>query len=212
MAFSAVDFLGARLNGSYTVVLDESDPATTTLREAPEALETTERDGVTCVVVEEDGTVRQVPIDQYEPLQRATASEGTVDYLGDRTELSVDETGVTLSCVALRTETVDLGHTRNVTLNGQRFFVYLEGTSVLLTTDAADNRQRVARADRYHERENGLWGVAVLGDFVAVTLTTLASLPRRDVRAAASRRSPAVDRRDGVECTRSRGLSWSTAT
>jgi hypothetical protein len=189
VAFDEVDFLGARLNGSYTVVVpDEADPTTATLRAVPEDVETGERGNVTFVVIErEDGTIRQVPIGQYEPLQRVTLSEGTVDYLGNRTAVSIDDEGVTLSWTAPRTETVDLEHTRNVTLDGQRFFVYYEGgagdgeVSALLTTDTSGYRQRVAEADRYHGRENGLWGITILGGSASVLLTALAFLPRKDV-------------------------------
>ncbi len=183
-------FQGARLNGTYSVLVPNgSDPGEATLRAMPEDLNYTERDGVTFVEFErEDGSIEQVPIDQYDPLQRETVTEGTVSYLGNETTVSVTQNGVTLSWTAPRTQTVDLAQKQNATLNGQRFFTFFpEATpddadpEVTLTSDASDYREQVAQAERYHERTNGLWGITLLGGFAAVLLVALAFLPRKDV-------------------------------
>ncbi len=182
--FSGLDFAGARLNGTYDVLVpNESDPTTATLRAAPENLTTREVDGVTYVETEgDDGSLELVPIAQYEPLQRVTVEEGTLDYRGNATTVNVTESGVTLTWTAPREETVELGQTQNATLNGREYFAYFRsGEVVTLTTDVSSYRQSVAANDRYHERENGLWGITIVGGFAAVLLSALAFLPRKDV-------------------------------
>jgi len=183
-------FQGARLNGTYSVLVPNvSEPTEATLRAMPDNLATTERDGVTYVEIEqEDGSVRQVPIDQYDDLQRVTVTEGTVDDRGNETTVEVTADGVTLSWTAPRTETVDLAQTQNVTLGGQRYFTFFPSDDpdaaspeVLLTTDAADYRDQLAQAQRHHERTNGLWGIALVSVVAAVLLVVLAFLPRKDV-------------------------------
>lgn len=181
---------GARLNGTYSVIVpNESDPGEATLRAMPDDLGYEERDGVTYVVEERaNGSIEQTPIDQYDALQRETVTEGTVDYLGNQTRVSVTEEGVTLSWTAPRTETVDLAQEQNATLNDQRFFTFFPqaepddtNPEVLLTSDTSDYRERVAEAERHHERTNGLWGITLVSGFAAVLLVGLAFLPRKDV-------------------------------
>lgn len=181
---------GARLNGTYAVLVPNvSDPTEATLRAMPETLDYEERDGVTYVVEErDDGSIEQTPIDQYDDLQRETVTEGAVDYRGNDTRLAITDEGVTLSWTASRTQTVDLAQEQNVTLNDQRFFSFFPhaepddaNPEVLLTTDATDYRDRVAQAERYHERTNGLWGVTIVSVVAAVLLVALAFLPRKDV-------------------------------
>ena len=183
-------FQGARLNGTYAVIVPNvSEPSEATLRAMPEDLTYEERDGVTYVeITEDDGSIRSIPIDQYDALQRATVTEGTVSYLGNETRVSVTDEGVTLSWTAPRTETVDLAHEQNATLNGQRMFTFFphaepddSNPEVLLTSDASDYRDRVAQSERYHERTNGLWGITLVSVVAAVLLVGLAFLPRKDV-------------------------------
>lgn len=185
VAFAAVDFLGTRLNGSYTVLVPNvtGDPTEATLREAPEDLETREIDGVTYVETRAaNGSLQLTPIDQYEPLQRVTVTEGSVDYLGNETEVTVTNESVRLAWTAPRSETVDLAQAQNTTLNGQRLFVYFpSGDRVYLTQDTSSYRESVQANDRYNERRNGLWGITLLGGVTAVLLTALAFLPRKDV-------------------------------
>lgn len=183
--FSEVEFLDARLNGSYTVIVPNvsGDPTEATLREAPEDLSTREIDGVTYVESRApNGSLQLTPIDQYEPLQRVTVSEGTVDYLGNQTEVTVTNESVVLDWTAPRGQTVDLSQAQNTTLNGQQFFAYFpSGDRVYLTQDTSSYRASVQASDRYNERRNGLWGITLLGGFTAVLLTALAFLPRKDV-------------------------------
>lgn len=183
--FSGLEFLGQRLNGSYTVVVPNvTDPTNATLRAVPENRSTREIDGVTYVETRnEDGSLELVPIDQYEELQRVTVEEGTVDYRGNSTEVSITSEGVTLTWTAPKTQTVDLGQAQNVTLNGRQFFAYFpspSGETVYLTSDPSSYFESVERADRYNERRNGLWGITILGLVAATLLTALAFLPRKD--------------------------------
>jgi hypothetical protein len=183
--FSGVDAFGARLNGSYTVVVaNVSDPTEATLRAVPpENVTTREIDGVTYVETrDEDGTLQQTPIDQYDPLQRVSVTEGSLDYLGNRTDVAITNETVTLSWTAPGSVEVELSQAANVTLNEQRFFTYFASDEeVRLTRDASGYRASVAQRDRFNERRNGLWGITLLGGTAAVLLTALAFLPRKDI-------------------------------
>lgn len=173
-------------NTTYDVVLpNESDPTTATLREQPgDDLETVERDGETFVIVEDDeGNEELVHIDEYEPLDRIELAEDEpFEYRGNSSDVTVTSESLTIAWTAPRTNTVELNNEANVTLNGQRYFVFIpDESTVQFTTNYGDYAEDLERKETFEERMNGFWGVTILSGLAAILLTGLAYLPRKEM-------------------------------
>lgn len=159
-------------------------PTEFTLRErVPAGTELVNRSGRLFVVLDGEGAREElVPIEEYAPLERhRVAGADEVTYRGNASTLTITNGSVEFAWTAPATRTVSLSQANNVTLNGQTYLAYFpDEETVQLTDDFAGYRQQVARADRYHERTNGLWGVTIASSLAAFLLLSVAFLPRRD--------------------------------
>jgi hypothetical protein len=135
-------------------------------------------------VVRESGDNRSLtPANEYFPEPTSTRySEGdTLRYRGNATTVaSVTGDGATLAWTAPRTNTVDVGNTANVTLNGQRYLAYFPDNSTLvLESDYGVYARQTAEMDTYHQHTNGLWGVSIVSFATAILLLGMAYMPSR---------------------------------
>jgi hypothetical protein len=175
---------------NYTVVVpNQTDPVEFELREVQTVdRPTVEENGTTYVIVEEDGERTLVERDEY-------LDDPTVYRFreGDRIErpdndnetrvASVTNASVTLEWFAPRTNELGFSEGENTTLGDTPYLAHFEqrgGEAVLeLTTDYQDYRSDVDARQAFHQRMNGLWGVAILSGLAAALLTMLAFLPSR---------------------------------
>jgi len=139
--------------------------------------------GTEYVVSESNGSRTLTPTSEYFPTPASTQySEGdTVQYQGNATTVDeVTSSGATLAWTAPRTNTVELGHQGNVTLNGQQFFAYYtDDTTVVLESDYGVYEEQTEEIDTYHQHTNGLWGVSIVSFVTAIMLLGMAYMPSR---------------------------------
>jgi len=177
---------------NYTVVVpNQSDPTEFELREVQTVdRPTVEDNGTTYVVVEEDGERRLVERSEYLGEQTVHRfSEGDEMALPDNdnatTVASVTNQTVTVEWTAPRTNEVSFEEGGNTTLgeDDTQYLAHFEqqgGEPVLqLTTDSEDYRSDVEAQEEFHERTNGLWGIAILASLAAALLVMLAFMPSR---------------------------------
>lgn len=173
---------------NYTVVIpSSSDPTEFELREVQTVdRPTVEQNGTTYVVVEEDGEKRLVPRDEYlsEPRTYRFAEGDQFPYENETTTVAaVENESVTLEWFAPRTNELEFEEGVNTSIAGTNYlahFVQDGGQNVLqLTTDYEDYHSDVEAQEFFHERMNGLWGVAILSALAAALLIMLAYLPSR---------------------------------
>lgn len=168
----------------------EDDPSTVTLREVqplPDDVDTTTVDGTSYVVLEEAGELRLVPEDEYrrdrlgEPATRAYAVGDRLAYENQTaTVASITQNAVTLEWTAPTEDSVSMSEGDVVELNGREYVAHFPGPATLaLSTDVEAYERQVAAVETYHERSNGLWGVAIIGSLAAALLLGLAYGPSR---------------------------------
>jgi hypothetical protein len=180
-----VEYYGPDVHNYDLLVPPGANATTVTLRQQlPPTIETVEVDGVTNLRIDLNGDGRQelVPIDEYDPLERVTVSESdAVDYRGNASTMAVADGTATLTWTAAATEEVTLEHEQNATLSGTQFLAYFPNNdTVLLTSDYGSYAQQVRTQERFHERENGLWGIVIMSSTAAMLLVGLALLPRKE--------------------------------
>lgn len=145
--------------------------------------ETVTRDGEAFVVVTENGTARLIGADEYFPARPTVErAEGEAfAFRGNETTVAaVTGEGATVAWTAPRTNTVALTDEANVTLAGQRYFVYFpDNSTVQLESDPGVYAEQTAKVDEFVRHRNGLWGVTILSGVVSVLLVGMAFLPSR---------------------------------
>jgi len=175
---------------NYSVVIpNQTDPTELELREVQTVdRPTVEQDGTTYVIVEEDGERRLVERGEYldDPVVHAFAEGDTVERPNNDNETrvgAVTNSSVTVEWFAPRTNEVSFGEGENTTVGDTTYLAHFEqqgGESVLqLTTDYEDYHSDVEAQEVFHERMNGLWGVAILSVLAAAFLVMLAFMPSR---------------------------------
>jgi hypothetical protein len=172
---------------TYDVLVPSNLNDTVKLRQQlAEGTETRDTDNGTVIRRElSNGTVVEIPIEEYEPLERVdiTTSDELV-YRGNATTLSVGEGAATARWNALRVNAVETKGAQNVTLNGQQYFGYFADGSAISLFDNPDGydaySQEVAESAYFDERINGFWGVAILSLIAAGFVSAVAYLPRKD--------------------------------
>lgn len=133
------------------------------------------------IVYRENNTT--VPVVSYLPEpERRTFTEGDrFTYRG--TEVTVDNVTldeVPLEWFAPREHEIALEEGANITLNGRAYVVhFVDEHEVLLSRDRAGYQRALDRRDYFHERMNGLKGVAMLSGLTALLIVGLAYLPVR---------------------------------
>ncbi|WP_181687027.1 hypothetical protein [Halorhabdus salina] len=164
--------------------VQEFDVSNRLARDSAVYNETVSVDGVRSVVFRADNGTLALSDYLPEP-DTATLEEGQeVWYQGnDATIGNVTGDSVPLVWSAERTNPVRLSGASNVTLNDQQYFVYFPDESsvkILPSEDAFQSyQQQQSEIDYYHERMNGLWGVAILSFLAAVALLAMAYLPKK---------------------------------
>lgn len=170
---------------NYTVEPNAGDdPTRFTLVEHQEVdRPTTEKDGTTYVVIEnDDGNQTLVPRDEYlpEPDRRVFAEGDDFEHDGNTTTVAdVTREGVTLEWSGAKTNTVDFSEGSNTTLGDTRYLAHLEGNTLELTTNYQDYTEDVDAQAYYQERINGLWAVSIIGSIAAILMLLLSFLPPR---------------------------------
>jgi hypothetical protein len=186
-------------NDSWVVVVENAeDPTSLTLREAINRTailqndstvqnEVTTLDG-TEYVVREDGDERTlIPADDYfpEPATETLSENDAIQFDGREVTIdSITGDGATLAWTISEEQTVDVSNKANVTLptaDGEvTYFAYFPDNSTLVLTQQFDvyaDHQEATK--RFHDHENGLWGVTILSGVASVLLIGLAYLPSR---------------------------------
>lgn len=139
--------------------------------------------GTQQVVVQENGTQRLVPANEYFPDPRSqNYSQGaTLNYQGNQTSvISVGGGAVEVSWTAPRTNTIDVGDQGNVTLGDQTYLAYFPNNETMqLTTNFESYNAQSEEIERFHKHENGLWGISILSFLTAVLLVGMAYMPSR---------------------------------
>ena len=164
-------------------VPNESDPAEFTLVENVSVERpTVEQNGTTYVVVDEDGERRLVPREEYvretfgEPETR-TFQEGDA-WNDDRTVGDVTAESVPLETQVVEEQSVTVSEGGTVTLGETEYVAHFpDGETIQLTTDHEAYHDEVSEVERFEERVQGLWGVAVLSTLTGLLLVGLAYLP-----------------------------------
>jgi hypothetical protein len=168
-------------------VPNESDPAEFTLVEnftidRP----TVEQNGSTYVVVEENGTRTLVPREEYlsdtfgEPETR-TFQEGDA-WNDNRTVGNVTAESVPLEMQVVEPQTVTVTEGSNATLgeSGTPYTAHFpDDSTIQLTTNYEAYHEETAAVERFHDRVDGLWGVAILSTLASLLLVGLAYLPTK---------------------------------
>lgn len=159
------------------------------LREAQEVdRPTVEQNGTTYVVIEDGENRTLVPRENYLPEQTVYEYQvgDTVEYDGNDNETTVaavSEEEVTVEWFAPDTIEVEFAEGENTTIGDTPYLAHFEtagGQSVLqLTTDYEDYHSDVDAQEHFHERTNGLWGVAIMASLAAALVVMLAFLPSR---------------------------------
>jgi len=164
---------------------NESDPAGFTLVENVTVDRPTVQQGnVTYVVVEDNGSRTLVPREEYvrdtfgEPDTRAF-QEGDA-WNDNRTVGDVTAESVPLEMQVVEEQSVTVSEGANATL-GESETPYRahfpDGNTIQLTTDHAAYDEETAAVDRFDQRVDGLWGVAILSTLASLLLVGLAYLP-----------------------------------
>lgn len=150
---------------------------------------TTEIDGETYVMLEDDDGIRLIPeeeylLDTFGPRERIELTTGDSLYWDD-IDATVAIEGITQRNVevswvgpANRSRTFTEGVPN--TLDGREYVANLVGTDyVQLTSDVDAYEDHAERLATYDERHRGFWGVGVMGIIGAVLIGGLSFLPRR---------------------------------
>jgi len=158
------------------------DPNVTAVLAADPAVENetvTRSNGREYVVYAENGTTR--PLSSYLPsAESRTFAEGdTLVYRGNETTVgNVSASEAPLLWSGERTNTVELTHGENVTLNGETRLAFFPGDGqVKLTRDFQGYQDGLARQGYFHERINGFWGISIISFLAALLLGSMAYLP-----------------------------------
>lgn len=142
--------------------------------------ETVTRNGERYVVVN-DSTL--VSVDEYFPANETrTVAEGdSFDYNNQSvTVAAVETSGVTIEWFAPEENTVAVDNEANVTISDQQYLAYFpDGETLVLTQNYDSYQTQLSEIDRFHETENGLWGVTIVSFTTVVLLTGMAFLPSR---------------------------------
>ncbi len=162
-----------------------------TLRETfPEHdLETQDRDGETYVELEENGTIRLVPEEEYLRTEFGPREERTIaigeGFYRDAvnatvTVESISQAGVAVSWTGPAERATTVANGDPLDLGDTTFGVNFIGTSTLqLTTDVAAWEDHEEALSTWQERSLGFWGIGVLAAVAAVVLGGMAMLPQR---------------------------------
>ncbi|CQH44138.1 uncharacterized protein HHUB_1031 [Halobacterium hubeiense] len=175
---------------NYSVVIpSQTDPTEFELREVQTVdRPTVEQDGTTYVIVEEDGERRLVERDEYldDPVVHEFVEGDAIERPDNDNETrvaSVTNSSVTVEWFAPQTNEVSFDEGENTTVGDTAYLAHFEqqgGSSVLqLTTDYEDYHSDVEAQQEFHERTNGLWGIAILSALAAALLVMLAFMPSR---------------------------------
>ncbi|ELZ31206.1 hypothetical protein C474_09517 [Halogeometricum pallidum JCM 14848] len=139
--------------------------------------------GTQQVVIQENGTRRLVPANEYFPSPRSqNYSQGaTLNYQGNQTTVTAVGGGaVEVSWTAPRTNTIDVSDQGNVTLGDQTYLAYFPNNETMqLTSDFESYNAQTEEIETFHTHENGLWGISILSFLTAVLLVGMAYMPSR---------------------------------
>lgn len=141
------------------------------------------RDGVTYVTYRENDS--NVPLDEYLPEPTtATFEEGAeIGFQGNQTTVAnVTSERALMEWFGPRTNTIDLTEGGNITaFAGDTTYVvhFPTNSSVQITSDYAAYQAELDAQDKFTERMNGFWGIAILGSLTAIILLGAAYLPSR---------------------------------
>ncbi|MFB6138470.1 MAG: hypothetical protein ABEJ42_09090 [Halobacteriaceae archaeon] len=182
----------ARADDPYRVVVENAtDPTTFTfrqdlnvtrvLRENPAVENRVLRGGGERFVRYHNGSTAPLAEFLPEPETETFAEGDDLEYAGNVTTVAAVTTeSVTLAWEGVRTNTVRATSGSNVTLSGRTYLAFVPDDSTLvLSTDFSGYRHSQDRIAYYHERVDGLWGVAILSTLAAVLLLAMAYLPSR---------------------------------
>lgn len=164
-------------------VPNESDPTEFTLVENFTVdRPTVEQNGTTYVVVDENGTRTLVPREEYvrdtfgEPETR-TYAEGDA-WNDNRTVGDVTAESVPLEMQVVEEQSVTVTEGGTLTLGETEYVAHFpDDSTIQLTTDHEAYHDEVSEVERFDERVDGLWGVAILSTLASLLLVGLAYLP-----------------------------------
>jgi len=127
-----------------------------------------------------------VPLEEYfPPVERHTVAEGeTLTYQGNETAVdAVTNTSVELTRPGQNTVTVGFSEGANFTVAGTQYFAHFPDNSSVYFMETGerygDYRAQENEISSYHDRIEGLWGIAELCLLAAIILLTIAYLPVR---------------------------------
>jgi hypothetical protein len=135
---------------------------------------------------------QDVPLNQFirnstnESIGYANISEGdTIDYRGNETTVeTVTNTSVRLAWTAPRTNEITSVNNQNVTLNGEPYVVTFQNNDTVLlgqgTAAQAQLQEAERQNNRFNERINGFWAVAITSALTLIILGAVAFLPRKE--------------------------------
>ncbi len=182
----------AHENSTYRVEIPpESQPGSFALQELfpDHDANTTEVDGETYVVIEEDDGMRLVPEEEYlrdrfGPRERLELEAGdTIYWDGENATVTIEEItqqNVAVSWVGPMSRSASFTEGVPNTLAGEEYVANLVGTDYIqLTTDMEAYEDHADRLDTYDERHSGFWGLSVISVIAAVLVGGLSFLPRR---------------------------------
>ena len=174
--------------GNFTVAIPNASNVTEfELREVQTVdRPTVEQNGTTYVIVEEGGDRVLVPREEYLPDQTVYRfQEGDqFAYQGNSTTIAaVENTSVTLEWFAPKQMSIEFSEGENTTIGEVNYLAHFdrsEGESLLkLTTTYRDYHADREAQTFFHERMNGLWGIAILSGVAAALLAMFAYMPSR---------------------------------
>jgi len=127
-----------------------------------------------------------VALDEYfTPVERHTVAEGeTLAYQGNETTVDdVTNTSVVLTRPGQNTVTVDFSEGGNFTVADTEYFAHFPDNSSVYFMETGerygDYQAQENEITSYHDRIEGLWGIAELSLIAAILLLTIAYLPVR---------------------------------
>jgi hypothetical protein len=119
-------------------------------------------------------------------IEYRNVTEGdVVEYRGNETTVrSVTNSSAVLSWTGPRATTTTVGNDQNVSLNDEPFVVHFKNNDTVLLGEGEASQEALQATkrdnDRFHDRINGFWGVAIGSLLTVIILGSVALLPHKE--------------------------------